>query len=391
MPSPQAQRSPRLVALIFVLLAATACFAGDLRIPLPKSSKPTPVQKLNQQGVAAVQKHDYAKAKKLFYRAYLIDPNDPFTLNNLGYISELEGDLDRATRFYALAAEHPSQAVVAKASEQRAVGKPVDQIAGSAGDQQMEINRLNVSSIGLLGRDRVSEADQVLQKALALDPKNPFTLNNLGYTKEKEGELELALSFYLRSAAIDSSEPIIVAVNKSWRGKGISSVAAENAKKARRALEREHDVEARVARLNLRGVSAVNRNERRLGQQYFQQAFALDPDNAFTLNNMGYVAELDGDRETADYFYAKALGARKSNVRVAVATRKEAEGERLKAVADINDQAVDAAQQTQQELRRRQGGSPALLRRDNVPVSDTAPPEQQEAPPVAPQPSASPR
>jgi hypothetical protein len=109
------------------------------------------------------------------------------------------------------------------------------------------------------------------------------------------------------------------------------------------------------------------------------------------LNNMGYVAELDGDRETADYFYAKALGARKSNVRVAVATRKEAEGERLKAVADINDQAVDAAQQTQQELRRRQGGSPALLRRDNVPVSDTAPPEQQEAPPVAPQPSASPR
>ncbi len=89
-------------ALIFVLLAATAGFAGDLRIPLPKSSKPTPVQKFNQEGVQAVQKHDYAKAKKLFYKAYLIDPNDPFTLNNLGYISEMEGDLDRAQRFYAL-------------------------------------------------------------------------------------------------------------------------------------------------------------------------------------------------------------------------------------------------------------------------------------------------
>ncbi len=253
MPSPQAQRSPRLVALIFVLLAATACFAGDIRIPLPKSSKPTPVQKLNQEGVQAVQKHDYAKAKKLFYKAYLIDPNDPFTLNNLGYISELEGDLDRAQRFYALAAEHPSEAVVAKASDKTAVGKPVDQIAGSAADQQMEINRLNVSAIGLLERDRVAEADQTLQKALALDAKNPFTLNNLGYAKEKEGELELALSFYLRSAALNSNEPIIVAMNKSWRGKGISSVAAENAKKAQRALEHEQDVEAKVARLNLRG------------------------------------------------------------------------------------------------------------------------------------------
>ena len=124
--------------------------AGDIRIPLPKSSKPTPVQKLNQEGVQAVQKHDYAKAKKFFYKAYLIDPNDPFTLNNLGYISEMEGDLDRAQRFYALAAEHPSEAAVAKASDKAVLGKPVDQIAGNAGDQQMEINRLNVSAIGLL-------------------------------------------------------------------------------------------------------------------------------------------------------------------------------------------------------------------------------------------------
>jgi Flp pilus assembly protein TadD len=375
MPSPQALRSPRLVVLVFVLLAATACFAGDIRIPLPKSSKPTPVQKLNQEGVQAVQKHDYAKAKKFFYKAYLIDPNDPFTLNNLGYISEMEGDLDRAQRFYSLAAEHPSEAAVAKASNKTAVGKPVDQIAGNAGDQQMEINRLNVSAIGLLEKDRVAEADQILQKALALDSKNPFTLNNLGYAKEKEGELEQALTFYLRSAGINSSEPIIVAMNKSWRGKSISSVAAENAKKVQQSLDHEQDVAARVARLNLKGVSALNRNERRLGREYFQQAYTLDPNNAFALNNMGYLAELDGDRETASYFYGKALEARNSNVRVATATRKEVEGQKLGAVATTNDQAVDAAVRTQQEIRRRQGTPPALLRRDNTPVVDTAPPE----------------
>jgi Flp pilus assembly protein TadD len=365
-------------------LAATACLAGDLRIPLPKSSKPTPVQKFNQEGVQAVQRHDYTKAKKLFYKAYLIDPNDPFTLNNLGYVSELEGDLDRAQRFYALSAEHPSEAVVAKASDHAAVGKQVDQIAGTAADQQMAINRLNVTAIGLIEKDRVAEAEQTLQKALALDSKNPFTLNNLGYVKEKEGELELALRFYQRSAAVDSRESIIVAMNKSWRGKGISSVAAENAKKTENAIEHGENVGAKVARLNLRGVSAINRNERRLGLEYLRQAYALDPNNAFTLNNMGYIAELQGDRETASFFYEKALEARESNTPVAIATRKEVEGQKLGIVANISDQAVDAAERTQQEIRRRQGTPPSLMRRDNTPVSDTAPPTDQPATPNSP-------
>jgi hypothetical protein len=95
---------------------------------------------------------------------------------------------------------------------------------------------------------------------------------------------------------------------------------------------------------------------------------------------MGYVAELEGDRETASFFYAKALDAHNSSVRVATATRKEVEGQKLGAVANINDQAVDAAERTQQELRRRQGVSPALLRRDNTPVIDPAPQQPPEAP-----------
>src|SRR5205823_9212799 len=62
----------------WLLLAVEA--GAQLRITLPKRSKPTPVQKLNREGVNAVNKHDYEKAKKLFYKAYLIDPNDPLTL-----------------------------------------------------------------------------------------------------------------------------------------------------------------------------------------------------------------------------------------------------------------------------------------------------------------------
>jgi Flp pilus assembly protein TadD len=399
----QAHRSPRCcvhqhrgeahrrttLALALLLAGATACFAGDLRIPLPKSSKPTAVQKLNQEGVQAVEKHDYAKAKKLFYKAYLIDPDDPFTLNNLGYISEIEGDIDRAQRFYALATEHPSQAVIVKSTDRGAIGKPVDKVAGNTGDERMQVNRMNVNAISLLAKDRAPEADLVLQKALALDPRNPFTLNNLGYAKEKEGELDQAIGLYSRAAALGSEEPIVVAMNKKWRGQSISLVAAENAKKAESALQRElhQNTDARVARLNLRGVSAENRNERRLAKQFFAEAYKLDPDNAFTLNNMGYVAELDGDRETADYFYTKAQEARQAKSRVALATRKDMEGQPLAVVATTSDQAVDAAQQAALEIRRREAKTPpALLRRDNTLViepSQPPPPMEEESPRTA--------
>ncbi len=83
---------------------------------LPKRSKLTPVQKLNREGVKEVQKRHLEKAKKLFYEAYLIDPNDPFTLNNLGYISELEGDADRALRYYELSSKNASEATIDTAS-----------------------------------------------------------------------------------------------------------------------------------------------------------------------------------------------------------------------------------------------------------------------------------
>ena len=73
--------------------------AGDLRINLPKRTEATPVQKLNREGVKEIQRHRLDRAEKLFYRAYLIDPDDPFTLNNLGYISELQGKVERAQRY----------------------------------------------------------------------------------------------------------------------------------------------------------------------------------------------------------------------------------------------------------------------------------------------------
>src|SRR3989440_664197 len=277
---------PRLFPILFsfclsIVVAQTlGAQEHQLRIPLPKKSKYTPVQALNRDGVDALKKHNIDRAKRLFYKAYLVDPNDPFTLNNLGYVSELEGDMERAQRYYDQAQANTSDAEVDKSTSEEAKGQAVAKIAGRTGEGPLKVNQMNSEAISLLAKDRAPEADLILQKALKLDPRNPYTLNNMGFAREKEGELEDALKYYNQAAMTGSRDAVVVTLNKDWRGKPISEVAARNAEKTRKEMEKSEDNEARVARLNLRGVSAMNRNDRKKAREYFQQAFKLDPENA---------------------------------------------------------------------------------------------------------------
>jgi Flp pilus assembly protein TadD len=361
------------------MILATTAQAGDLHIKIPKRTKPTPVQQLDQEGVKALAKNDTSRAKRAFYKAYLLDPDDPFTLNNLGYVAELDGEIERAQKFYELAAANSSNATVKFSSNSELTGKQVSQVAGNAVSQPMQVNRLNVAAMGLMIKDRAPEAEITLRKALSIDPKNPFTLNNLGYALEKEGELEQAARFYSLAAATGSNEKIVVAINRGWRGRSIGEIARLNAETARRELSAEGSTEAKVARLNLRGVSALNRNQAAQARQYFTEAYRLDPSNAFSLNNMGYISEVAGDRETADFYYAKAREANRSGVRVALATRKNLEGMKLASVADRNEQSVQVAQEKQIAALRAQGAPPMPLRtRDQVVVREPAVPPTPE-------------
>jgi Flp pilus assembly protein TadD len=362
-----------------VVVVATVAQAADLHLKIPKRTKPTPVQQLNQDGVRALAKNDIDRAKRAFYKAYLLDPDDPFTLNNLGYVAELNGEIEKAQKFYDLAATNSSNAAVEFSSNPELKGKQVSQVAGNAVSAPMQVNRLNVAAMGLMLKDRAPEAEIILRKALVLDPKNPFTLNNLGYALEKEGELEQAVSYYGMAAASGSHEKIVVALNRNWRGRSITEIADLNAQAARRELSTEGSTEAKVARLNLRGVSALNRNQRVQARRYFSEAYRIDPDNAFSLNNMGYISELEGDRETADFYYAKARQANRSGARIALATRKNLQGMRLASVADQNQQFVEAAQEKQIAALRAEGKSPLPLRtRDQAIVREPASPPKPE-------------
>ena len=135
-----------------------------------------------------------------------------------------------------------------------------------------------------------------------------------------------------------------------------------------------------VARLNLRGVSAMNRNDHKTARNDFEKAYKLDPRNAFTINNMGFLSELEGDKETAQSYYEQAEGARRSNARVAVSTRPEVEGRAVGQVAGQSTALVEANMASVAESRRRSGTPPALHTRDNRVVIDKAKPKSSTPP-----------
>lgn len=339
------------------------------------------MQGLNREGVDAVRKHDLAKAKSLFYRAYLLDPDDPFTLNNLGYVSELDGQAEQSQNYYLVASRAQTDAVVDRASSRRMEGQLFLTALTGTQNASLDVNRANISAVALLSEGRASEAGTMLQEALAVDEKNPFTLNNLGVAKEMEGDFAGALTCYRASADLHSAEPVIVTQDGATRGKPVSEMAADAAKRLSRRMNTLETPEEQASLLNLRGVAALNRNDPETASKDFLQAYTLDPYSAFSLNNAGYVAELDGDLETAQIFYEKARAARQANAKVGLASRASAEGAKLLQVADESNQSVGAMIDELSAARRRETGPIVLKRRDGKPLDEPSePPEQQ--PPV---------
>jgi tetratricopeptide (TPR) repeat protein len=142
----------RLILAAAIVLGAVypAARGADLKLTFPRFSELTPVQRLNREGVTAIEKHQYEKAEALFYKAYLYDPADPFTLNNLGYISELQGDVDRSLRFYKLASDQGSHATIDRSNARQLEGKPMDYALKGLQDTPLQVNRMNVQAIQLL-------------------------------------------------------------------------------------------------------------------------------------------------------------------------------------------------------------------------------------------------
>lgn len=396
----------QLVAVVSIA-ALGGCFwlnvpeAGAIEITIPRRSHLTPVQRLNREGVKAVQKHDYKKAEALFLKAYLYDPSDPFTLNNIGYISELEGNLLRAEKFYKLSAEQGSGAQISLSSAKQLEGQPMNEAFASLKSVPMRVNQLNLEAVEQIHQGRNQQALALLNKAIALEPHDAFTLNNLGVVNEAMGNFRTALKNYAAAAnSPHASGKVVLALQKSSEGKPIGEVASESAKRLKARLERTGTVRAEAAALSLRGVAAANQNDWDAARADFLKAYSLDPESGFAMNNRGYVAEREGDLETAQFFYDKAQQAANASSKVGLATAQTAEGKRIRSVAVSSSRKVGAELTTYSEQRRKgnepieliprePNGSPAQLNQ-NHPNQQTPPPVQGQAPGTASPPPAAP-
>lgn len=377
--------TPLKLLAVTVLMTGTGlsiAWARDgMKITIPTHSQLTPVQRLNREGVEAVKKRDYAKAESLFYKAYLYDPADPFTLNNLGFISELQGQLDRAHKFYELASEQGSNADIDVSNVKTLEGRPMKTAFESLQDLPMRVNRINVNAMRLLSQGRGFETVSLLKQALALDPHNPFTLNNLGVAEEAVGDYQSALRYYREVSTSRSKETVMVTAEHSWSGKAVSEMADSNAKRLEKEMQNASPNESEAAMFNMRGVLAVNQNDWQTAKQAFQHAYSLDPGNAFSLNNRGYISELEGDLESAQYFYEKAQKAGDSNTTVGLATQSSAQGKSLVSVAADSNQKVDGAIDRYSQERRRETGPIELTPRGNPGAgSSTATPQRNPSP-----------
>lgn len=375
-----------VVSAAIAALGLPAAWGQDmLRIPLPIRSRLTPVQRLNREGVKAVTDHHYKKAANLFYKAYLYDPSDPFTLNNLGYISELQGRLAQANKFYKLASEQGCKADIDLSNVQTLEGKPMKAALQNLHETSMQVNRMNVDAMNLLSEGRSFEAASLLQHALALKPHDPFTLNNLGVANEAVGNYSAALRYYRAAAGSHSSAAVVVTQKHSWSGKPISEMAATNARQLRNWIKRKQISQnaAQAAFLNRRGVFAENENDQAAAKRDFLHAYSLDPKDAFSLNNRGYVAEMNGDLESAQYFYKKARHALDAHAHVGLATNNLARGETLSQVATGSTWKMRGALATYSRERRSQTGPIKLTPRNGASLVGAPAPSKPASSPQA--------
>jgi Flp pilus assembly protein TadD len=353
---------PVLVALTLAPLAE----ARDLRIVIPRRGLETPAQRLNRQGVREIQKHHYKKAEKLFYKAYLYDPADPFTLNNLGYVSEIEGQLSQAEQFYHLADEQSNDAMIAFSNENKLKGQPMLDAVRAIHDEPMKVNRLNIKAIELLSHNHPFEAVKVLQATMTIEPHNAFTLNNMGVALEATGDFAAALRSFERAADSQAAANVLVSMNHRWIGKPVHELAARNAQKLQKRIKSMSPNSIKAIKLSIHGVSAINQNRWAEAREDFLRAYSLSPTDAFSLNNRGYVAEREGELESAQFYFSMVRKADDANEKVGWTSSKQTPVKPIiKFVASANNYNVNEALAEYSKQRRETGGPIVLIPRKN--------------------------
>jgi Flp pilus assembly protein TadD len=79
-----------------------------------------------------------------------------------------------------------------------------------------------------LCKQNYTKAEEYLEKALEINPNNPYAILNMGCVCQNTGRLEKARQMYLKVIELESKDPAERS-NEDWaRGKKLSEIAKKN-------------------------------------------------------------------------------------------------------------------------------------------------------------------
>ncbi len=170
--------------------------------------KPFNSEAHNNLGAAWVEKGETNKALYHFMEAVKVDPKNSQAYNNLGNIYVEIGDYERALDYFNEALKHDAdlpeardniEFVRKKMNGERGFQKVRNVRQGRNTEKAYMYNQLGVE---LAGEGKLSEALDIFNKLISLNPEFAEAYNNLGIVFLKQGDTESAIDHFTRAVRI---------------------------------------------------------------------------------------------------------------------------------------------------------------------------------------------
>lgn len=221
--------------------------------------------KYNEQGNNLYKQAKYSDAENSFRMSLQYDPDYAIAHSNLGLALEMQGKYDAAIEEY-------KKALKIDASTNN-IAQHLERVKAKIEEQKKTDNKtvslkLNEEANKLYSGEKYKEAEQLYQKAIALNPSDPVLYSNLADAQSKQGKFKDAELTYRKAIEADPS-------NIDYK------IRAGNA-------------------IFDQGRLSDARN-------YYQELVASNPGIATLYFNLGYIQAQGGDYKDAEKNYRKSI------------------------------------------------------------------------------------
>lgn len=250
--------------------AANDLYAGEPAVVHATEMPVASAEEARQRAAAALAEHDIDLALYLYVQAVSLDPEDVSSLYAIGAIHQERGNMELAARAYARVVElDPGNALAQQGLgiayfEARDLDNAAQHLHEAVSLDPTLWRAHNALGIIADMNKQYETAIENYTSAIEAQPKLASLRNNRGYSRYLSGRLDAAKQDFLAAIEIDSD------YDRAWRNLGL-------------VLAREQDYDGALS------------------------AMTHAVDKHIALNDIGYIAMLDGNYAVAQSFLEEAV------------------------------------------------------------------------------------